>query len=241
MSDATLTSANDPTRLPVPGRKQPMVVGRYPDRGGEMQLFPCSALEFERAVTFFRHRIGSCHFRTGEQVLLLSLFDESVQFTPLQRAINEFGLVRLAADASAFDAPRTESILRRFDIAAVIGLNAAVLDGLQAAGHDIRTLFANRWVWARPDAFDRLRDVPGIRLRRWIEAGPAVAMECAMGDGAHIDRLEWQASVMDDELVLASRLWRSLDFDGYRTGLRVRLLPGGCACGSPDPRIVPLE
>src|SRR5690606_41354618 len=78
---------------------------------------------------------------------------------------------------------------------------------------------------------------PGIRLRRWLDLGPAVAMECSHGLGAHIDRKEWQVTAEDGEIVLSSRFARAMDFANYRTGVRATLDHSACACGSADPRV----
>jgi hypothetical protein len=220
-----------------PGKLSPIAVGRYPDHEGHMRLLPWSASELERASEAYRRRLGTFHFRTGDHLLLTSLFDESMQFTPFQRALSAYGLVYCPADSSFFDAPRTESILRRFDIVAVMGVSGALLDGLVANGFDPAKLFADRVVWARPDAYPRLQAAASIKLRRWMEIGPAVASECVAGDGAHVDRLEWDIEAVNGELVLSSRLDRSLDFEHYRTGVRGIITRHTCACGSPDPRV----
>jgi hypothetical protein len=220
------------------GALEPMAVGRYLHAAGDVRLLPYSKPEFDRQVAAYQFRLGTFHFRTGNQVLITSLFDESFQFAPLQYSLREFGLVLLSSDSSFFDAARAESILRRFDVAAVVGVNAAVLDGLAAIGHDQNKLFANRVVWARPDALARLVDVPGITLRLWLEVGPAVAMQCAHGEGAHIDRMEWKVDEVNGEVVLSNRLQRALNFSGYHTGVHAHIEYAACSCGSADPRIV---
>src|SRR5690606_17008492 len=119
------------------------------------------------------------------------------------------------------------------------GITAAVLDGLEALGHDPRKLLAGRVVWARPDAHARLKDAADINLRLWMEVGPALAMQCAHGEGAHIDRLEWRVENIDGEVVLSSRLERAVTFENYHTGIKARVEHGSCACGSADPRVIP--
>jgi hypothetical protein len=234
MNDTALQSPDIET-----GLLPPIAVGRYRHRDGDVRLLPYAAPELERATTACQYRIGTFHFRSGDQLLLTALFDESAQFSPFERALAAFGLVLVSADASFFDASRTESILRRFEVVALAGVNAALLDGLLALGHDPAGLFAGRVVWARPDAHARLQGNGGFELRRWIEIGPAVAMECAYGDGAHIDHLEWDVACVDGEIVLNSRLDRALDFNRYRTGIQARLVHATCRCGSADPRIIP--
>jgi hypothetical protein len=218
----------------------PMAVGRFTRRDGSQCLLPFSHAEFERASAAYWSRLATFHFRAGDQLLLVSLFNESAQFAPLERSLREFGLVQLNADASYFDAARTESILRRFDVRGVAGINTDVLDGLVALGHDPLALFANRVVWAHPTAHARLRAAPGITLRLWLEVGPAVAMQCAHGEGAHIDRLEWKVASDGDEVMLSNRLPRALHFADYATGVRARVEYAACGCGSADPRLIPL-
>lgn len=220
------------------GVLEPITVGRY-RRAEEIRLLPVSAQEMERATHAQSRRIASFHFRSGDHMLVTALYDEAAQFTPTELALREFGLVLCSADASPFDAARTESILRRFEVAAVMGVNAALVDGLEGLGHDPTRLFAGPVVWARPDAYARLQKVPGLKLRRWIEIGPAVAIECAFGTGAHIDALEWQVEEEDGEILLTNRLNRALDFSRYHTGIKARVERGSCRCGSADPRVVP--
>jgi hypothetical protein len=223
------------------GNLRAIAVGRYPDRDGVMRLLRYSAAELERAIETYRRRLGTFHFRTGDHLLLTSLFDESAQFMPFERALFAYGLVLCSADASVFDAPRTESILRRFDVVAVMGVTASLLDGLVAQGHDPLKLFANRVVWARPDAYARLECCTAIKLHRWMEIGPAFAVECAAGAGAHVDRLEWDIETVNGEIVLTNRLERAVNFQAYRTGVRATIERHTCACGSADPRLRPVS
>jgi phenylacetate-coenzyme A ligase PaaK-like adenylate-forming protein len=222
------------------GKLLPIAVGRYPDRDGVTRLLPYSAAELERAIETYRRRLGTFHFRTGDHLLVTSLFDESAQFMPFERALSAYGLVLCSADASLFDAPRTETILRRFDVVAVLGATASLLDGLVAQGLDPQKLFAGRVVWARPDAYARLEHCSAIKLHRWMEIGPAFAVECAAGAGAHLDRLEWDVETDNGEMVLTNRLDRALNFKAYRTGVHATIERHTCACGSADPRLRPV-
>jgi hypothetical protein len=219
------------------GKLPPIAVGRYSDRKGVARLLPYSAAELERATETYRRRLGTFHFRTGDHLLVTSLFDESAQFMPFERALSAYGLVLCSADASFFDAPRTETILRRFDVVAVMGVTASLLDGLVAQSLDPEKLFAARVIWARPDAYTRLQHCPAIKLCRWMEIGPAFAAECTAGAGAHLDRLEWDVETDNGELVLTSRLDRALDFKAYRTGVYATIERHTCACGSADPKL----
>jgi phenylacetate-coenzyme A ligase PaaK-like adenylate-forming protein len=215
----------------------PITVGRYL-HGDETRFLPFSAQELERAADAYGRRIGTFHFRTGEHVLQTALYDESAQFLAFERELSRFGLVLCPGDASLFDAARSESIVRRFGVTAVMGVNGALLDGLVALGHDPAQVPAGPVVWARPDAYERLKGIDGIRLYRWMEIGPAVAVECAAGAGAHIDAVEWKVEQENGEIVLSSRLHRCVTFDRYRTGISAKVDHTACSCGSADPRVV---
>lgn len=224
-----------------PGTNQPVAVGRFLDRQARKTSLPFSAQEVERSTLAIAKRLGSFHFRTGNQFLMISVYDECAQFSPLERALHEQGLVMIPADAVVFDAARSETILRRFDISAVVGINGAVLDGLEANGHDPKVLLSGKLVWARPCAYERLKGVNEVTLLRWIDLGPTVALECAHGGGAHICQIEWDVVSNDGEILLTSRLERALDFHNYATGMLGELRLSACACGSSDPRLVPAD
>ena len=96
---------------------------------------------------------------------------------------------------------------------------------LVARGHDV-TLFATGDSKTSAD------------LRYVFEVGPAVAMECHEGGGAHIDRLEWDVQEDGGEIVLSSRLARASRFEAYHTGVHARIESKPCACGNPDPRLI---
>lgn len=220
------------------GCEPAIAVGRY-FQGTRQVFLPFSSPELERGRVATMRRLASFHFRTGRNVLVTSLLDEGAQFLPVERAAMQYGLVVCSADASPFDAGRVESALRRFEMEAVIGVSAAVLDGLNMLGHDPGHVFRGPVVWARPDAYAVLKAIDGLDVRLWMEVGPAVAMECSAGRGAHICGLEWHTRIDDGEVVLTSRLRRATEFHDLRTGIRARACEGACACGSHDLRLVP--
>jgi hypothetical protein len=213
----------------------PIAVGRF--MHGDTSVFlPFSAAEVERARSAMLRLLRTFHFRSGQNVLFCSVLDDAAQVIPLERACMSYGLVVLSADSHFFDASRVESILRRFEVAATFGVTAATLDGLEALGIDPRAVFAKTLVWASPAAYERLRGMPG--LRRWLEVGPALGLECSAGQGLHICRFEWKVEEEDGEIVLSSRLSRAMPFARYRSAIHARLETGVCACGNADPRLI---
>lgn len=217
----------------------PMAVGRYLDAQGERQALPYSALETERSMRSLLKVLSTFNFSMGSNLMITALMDQGVQVLGMERAVMQFNMVAVSADSSLFDARRVESITRRFELAGAYGITAATLDGLVGLGHDPLELFADMVVWAWPGAYERLVGQPGMRVFRCLEVGPALAVECSAGAGAHLDRFEWAVDEADGEVVLSSRLERCQPFHHYHTGLRGQVLHGVCSCGSTDPRIVP--
>ncbi|MES2258422.1 MAG: hypothetical protein V4724_07885 [Pseudomonadota bacterium] len=215
-----------------------MAVGRYFAPDGKRRILPYSALELERSRRAMVRVLSTFHFRAGSNVLVTALMDEGAQLMGAERAVMSYGMVVVSADSSPYDAGRVESILRRFELVAAIGITEATLDGLARLGHDPVKLFADKVIWARPGAYERLAALPGLKVYRWLEVGPAVALECREGAGAHIDRFEWTVDEVDGEVVLTSRLERAYEFEHHKTGVRGHVVHGVCKCGNPDPRIV---
>ena len=181
--------------------------------------------------------IDSLGLVPGRAVLLVCQFEEAAQFVPIEEALSERGLILANAEASIYDGSRAVSVLRRFDVAAVIGLNAPLLDNMLEIGADVPALLAGKVVWARPCAYDRLADMAGFTLLRYLEVGPALALECACASGAHVDAREWAVSSEHGEVRLTGRLLRSLPFSDAPTGLMADVDDAVCDCGLSDPRI----
>ncbi len=88
-----------------------------------------------------------------------------------------------------------------------------------------------------------------LHVRTWVHyglsevPGPALAFECAARDGLHISDDHFLPEVIDPvsgevlpegeagELILTTLTTRAFPLIRFRTGDRVRLLPGACSCG----------
>lgn len=218
----------------------PMAVGRYRDAAGVRRALAHSALETERSTRAMSRILGTFHFRAGENLMVTALIDESVQALGMERSIMQYNMVAVSADSSLYDAKRVESIIRRFKLVGAFGITQATLEGLRGLGHDPEQLFKDMVAWAWPGAYESLLGKPGLNVYRCLELGPAIAVECSVGEGAHIDRFEWHVEERDGEVILSSRLERCEVFQHYRTGIKGKVIHGVCRCGNPDPRIVPI-
>lgn len=217
---------------------RPVTYGRFFDAQGRRVILPYSFIELERARRAITRVLGSFHFRTGSNILLTSLLDQTAQLMPIERALYSGGYVAVSADSSLYDAKRVESIIRRFNLTAAINITADTLNGLIELGHDPQALFDGLIVWAGPSAYDTISNYPATTTLRYLEIGPATALECPHQNGAHIDRFEWQVESVEGEIVLSSRLNRCTEFVGYHTGFRAQIEHTACACGNADPRII---
>jgi len=216
---------------------EPALVGSYPAANGR-EFLPVSGPELGRTQFAIERVLGSFPLAYGRFVLLISLLENGAYAQPFERAIMNMGLLCTNADDSRYEAVRIESICRRFDVAAVVGVSAEVLTGLDEAGFALDAVFRDRIVWARADAFDRLSQVPGIRsLRLMAEVGPAFALQCSAGEGVHVDSIEWYCTASDGAIVLSSRLLRATPFEAHRSEVPGALIAEPCPCGNADLRL----
>jgi len=200
--------------------------------------FPVSAADHEADTAAAGRALDSLAIAAGDRVLVVGLVSECAHLVPFHEALRDRGAILSGADATPFDAPRTAKLVGQLGVRAVLGVNAAVLDGLESEGIDPAAVLAPvPIVAARPDAVARLR-AAGLAPLVWAHAGPAVAVECAPGAGAHVDEQQWVLDVEDGQLVVGVRATRALDHGPFRTGLRASLDRTPCACGRADVRLV---
>ena len=78
---------------------------------------------------------------------------------PLEKAAGKVGALYSSADATPFDAFRTASLIRQLEAQVVLGVDADVLDGLDANGTDLAATFGGlaAVATADEDAHARLR------------------------------------------------------------------------------------
>jgi hypothetical protein len=212
-------------------------IGQFRSAGESVPL-PVSYDDVAQDTDSARKTLASLGVGRGHHVLFTSLLSESATFWPFQQAVLSVGGIVSCAEATPFDAFRTEMFARRLPLETVLGLNADVLDGLAALGRASEQVFARvPIIVARSLAYERLRDA-GLRPYLWLPLGPAVAVECRVRAGAHVDSGVWQAESAGGEIVLSSRVPRAFTVDGLRTGVRAEVATDPCPCGRPDPRIV---
>lgn len=221
---------------PVVNQERPYCVGHYVD-GDTRELFPANWAELGRAEEAFAEILAPFDFAPGRLVLFVADIEEIVQVGPLEAACIALGLVSTNAVDAPFDASRVEAMTRRFDVAAVFGVSDNTLRGLAQLGHDPAKVFAGTVVWARLGAYEQLRGLPGVEVRRWVDLGPALAIGCVSGEAVHLDEREWRPEIVEGNLTISSRLPRATAFESFNTGVKAALDGAPCRCGALNRRI----
>jgi hypothetical protein len=201
--------------------------------------FPVSPADFEADTAAAGRALDSLGISSGDRVLVIGVVSECAHLVPFHEALRQLGAILSGADATVFDAPRTAKLTRQLGARAVLAVNGAVVDGLVAEGFDLAEVFGSvPVVAARPDAVGRLRDA-GVAPVVWAHLGPAVAVECAPGRGAHVDEVVWEVTERDGEVFVAPRSRRALT-TGPRAVAAASLERGPCAGGRGDVRVMGL-
>ena len=213
-------------------------VGTFVSEGAAVDL-PVAPADFEADTAAAGRALGSLGIGAGDRVLIVGLVSECAHLVPFHAALRRCGAILSGADATVFDAPRTAKLTRQLGARAVLGVNGAVLDGLEAEGFDLAEVFgAAPVVGARPDAAARLRGA-GVTPVVWAHVGPTVAVECAPGRGAHVDDVLWEVSTRDGAVMIAPRAPRALPPGPYVIG-SAEVERGACPCGRAGARLVGL-
>jgi hypothetical protein len=207
--------------------------------GDRIVPYPVAKDDHNRDIGTAMKAVASLGIHERSRALVLSMLSEAAQYWPVQIALLVAKAQFSLADASRFDAFRTEMFLRAMHYDVVLGLNTEVLDGLDDLGHSYTDVFGDSPVLAaRAGAYERLRDA-GLSPRWWLHVGPTVAVECDQRAGAHVDDAEWELEHDGGEILITARNPRAATIDRLATGVRGDLVTEACACGRSDPRILP--
>lgn len=196
-------------------------------------VYPISYTDVDDDTAAARRSLEALGLRSGDTILLVSTIEETAHFWPMQAAIIEMGLFGLCADSTVADAARVEMLCRRFPVEAIIGVNAAVVEGLGASSFDVKQVLGQARVLAwRPDAQEALAGT-GIEGHRWVALGPTSAIDCS-ARRLHVDTDTWEVTSPDGELLVTPRRPRALGSGPFSTGVSGHLVAADCSCGRPD-------
>jgi hypothetical protein len=202
-------------------------VGRYDGANGPV-TWEISHDEIHRDLGAAPATLARLGVGTGGRVLHCSLLSEAGHFFPLVIGTMFAGAQVSQADASRGDATRVAMFLRLLDYDAVLGVNAAILDGLDELGVSYADAFADAGaVCARPDAIARLA-AAGVNPHAFVLCGPAVAIADAPGAPARVhDDAEWELGSVDGRITVTNLRPRATEFRATATAVRGSIVDGG--------------
>ncbi|MET1003164.1 MAG: hypothetical protein ABWZ15_15250 [Acidimicrobiia bacterium] len=155
----------------------------------------------------------------GKRVLFCSMLSEAGQFWPLIVGSMLAGAQLSCADATESDAARVAMFTRLLDYSAVLGVNEAVLDGLDALGHTYGDVFGGVAVLgARPGAHQRLQ-AAGLAPSHFVLCGPALAIARESTGRAFVNASEWQLDNEAERVVVTALQPRATAFERTHTAV----------------------
>ena len=195
---------------------------------GVVTPWPAAQADIDDEAESLAPRLPALGLEPAGVVLIVSLLSQALHVVPLEKAAGKVGALYSSADATPFDAFRTASLIRQLEAQVVLGVDAEVLDGLDANGTDLAATFGGlaAVATADEDAHARLRAV-GLAPRRWVKLGPTSAIEAA--DGLRYDAERWQveADAGTGELLVTNLVPRLTGCDRFRTGVRATVAEPG--------------
>jgi hypothetical protein len=204
--------------------------GRY----GNDQLLPLSFDDIHHDTVAAVSAVAALGLHDRSIVIVTSTVADVGYFHPLQSAAKEMGLLVCNADASAMDVDRVEMFARLLTVAAVFGVNDAMVDGILERGHDPKSFFSSvPLVIASGTAKDRLV-AAGVDALALEFVGPVMAISCRRRN-LHVDGRQWALHDAGGTLHVSSRAPRALPFDNFDTGIAGHVRDDVCPCGRRDP------
>jgi hypothetical protein len=210
-------------------------IGAY-DAPGRRAPWPIGTDEMHRDMGATTRRLAALGIGPGSRALFCSMLSEAGQFWPWIVGTMLSGAQLSCADAIASEAARVCVLLRTMTFDAVIGVNDAVLDGVDERGAAIADVFAGvRLVAARPGAYERLC-AAGLAPHRFALCGPAVAIAGEPGAAAAVDGDEWHLDGHDGVVLVTNRKPRATTFDRTPVATRAQVVDDGKAVTWPNGR-----
>ena len=168
-------------------------------------------------------------------MLIVAGMAESPWFDPFETAVLRLGGHYSLGEIVSFEAFRSGMYAQRLGIEVVFGLNRAVAEGLKG---ELADAFKGvRTILARPDTVPIVR-AAGLSALTVSRVGPALAVACPHGEGAHVNGAEWAVESSGRDLRLTTVGPREHRLDRSRTGVRGSVLAEPCPCGRTDPRVL---
>jgi hypothetical protein len=183
--------------------------------------------EMQRDMGAAARTLATLGIDSGRRVLFCSLLAEAGQLWPYVVGAMLNGAQLSCADATHGDAARVAMFTRLLDYHAVLGVDEAVLDGLDELERPYGEVFDGVAVLgARPGAYERLVAV-GLAPHRFVLCGPAVAVGGEPGAPARVPEELWELGDEGDRITITARISRAHAFWATPTAVRGALVDGG--------------
>jgi hypothetical protein len=221
---------------PLVGKPSLFVVGRFTAADGDHDL-PCSYAELRRDAAAADGFLSALGIGPPGYAVVAATQSETPLLYPFQLALARRHVPYVCIDDTEFDAARLLAAVEHLPVRAMIGLGGSLLAGLRAADGGGADALAGVELLGRPDAYGALWSL-GLEPRALVFLGPAVAVECATGHGAHVDTAEWRVEVEDGQILVTSLRERARPVVRLETGLTFPVTVERCPCGRPGPRVV---
>jgi hypothetical protein len=211
-------------------------IGRYSVAGSPVD-FPISWEDWERDTAWIQlllaeHGLGADS--AGSGIVVVSGMPESPWFDPVETAARQLGAPFSIGEVLQFEAFRTGLYALRLPIGMIFGINAAVAQGL---GDELAAVLQKvPTVFARPSAIPVV-EASGGRPFLVTRLGPALAVECPLRSGAHVNGAEWTVTDDEGQLRITTAGPRAFQTQAAATGVSGSVDRSPCLCGRTDPRV----
>lgn len=195
------------TAAPHARRPELWAIGRYAQRGRSVD-YPISYDDYAQDSEWTRGIVAEWAIERGHVVVLVYSGIEAPWFGPILDALNDRGAAVCQVDPAAYEAPRTEMMLRRFHARAVVGIGTELVDGFDRDGRLAEALAHVELVICRPDVYHRLSRLP-CKVGVVAPVGPALALWCGGDAGIHVNDAEWTLTQDGGGLTVSSRRRRA--------------------------------
>ncbi|TMK67333.1 MAG: hypothetical protein E6G60_01140 [Actinobacteria bacterium] len=195
-------------------------VGTFVGPDAKVQPWEISNAEIGRDMGAATRVLEHFGVGPGNRVMLCSMLTEAGQFWPFVVGVLMSGAQISFTDATESDGARVALFTRLLDYRLVLGVNDAILDGLDERGVAYDVAFGRIGVVAaRPGAYERL-EAAGLAPYRLVVCGPVVAIGRGAGEPATYDASEWELTARNGQVHVTSKQPRATEFRDTPTVIR---------------------
>jgi hypothetical protein len=194
--------------------------------------YPMTWEDWDKDRAWAQSMVEHWGVRTGDFVAVVSTGHEAPWYGPILDALNALDATVCPLEPAEFEIGRARMFFTRFPIAAVIGLDGALGDGLRSAG--ILSAYGERlrFVLARPEAAELVTGL-GVPVGLVAPVGPALGFTCHAGRVIHVNDEVWALEQRGSTATIRAKVMREHAGEGVDVMLPVSIRAAAerCACG----------